>query len=530
MSSIYDVVVIGSGLGGLTAAARLAKYGKRVLVLEQFNRIGGFGQSYKIDGYTFDVAVHGIWYWEEVKKILDELDISLDMVPVRRKDRIVFKEGYEFFATSIPEMKKQITEIVPHEADGIAAYYDDLLSAMYALINVSVKPDSWEARLGFIKYSKLWGMTLEEVIKSKVSDPLAVSMIMGYHDSYLFDYSWFYPAYHLFTTKYLYDAWLPVGGSQPLVDALEKTILDNGGEIRVNSLVTKIDVEGNVAKAVVLDDGTKISALDAVISDADGLLTYEKMIGVEKLTDDMKEELVKWKNKANSLSYYILNIGLDIDVKKEYGVEGDLTVYYPSTDILKMFKTVDAGKLSDDFWLWIVFPSVDDPTLAPEGHTTGILSILCPYNSENYSEVAPDYYFDGFKPVGEKGDAYKRFKQKLAKRLIERADEIYPNLSAHIVVQDLITPMTIERNTLNYKGATLGFMPDPSDKDMSLGFKMKPGIKNFYMTSAWTENGFSSPSVIRTGNLVAGDILGIKTDNIFIDPDHRLERLDGLIL
>ena len=105
MSSIYDVVVIGSGLGGLTAAARLAKYGKRVLVLEQFNRIGGFGQSYKIDGYTFDVAVHGIWYWEEVKKILDELDISLDMVPVRRKDRIVFKEGYEFFATSIPEMK-----------------------------------------------------------------------------------------------------------------------------------------------------------------------------------------------------------------------------------------------------------------------------------------------------------------------------------------------------------------------------------------------------------------------------------------
>jgi len=529
MSNIYDVVVIGSGLGGLTAAARLAKHGKSVIVLEQYNRIGGFGQSYKMNGHTFDVAVHGIWYWEEVRKILDELDIKLDIVPVRRKDRIVFKNGYEFFATSIPEMKEQITALVPHEAEGIASYYDNLLAAMHALTTLSIDPCNFDARREFIKYKNYWGMTLEQVIKSKVKDPMAVSMLMGYHDSYLFNYSWFYPAYHLFTSKFLYDAWLPVGGSQPLVDALEKTILNNGGEIMVNSLVTKIEVEDGVAKGVVLDDGTKISAIDAVVSDADGLLTYEKMIGVENLTGDMKKELAKWKNKANSLSYFILNIGLDIDVKEEYGIEGDLTVYYPSTEILEMFKTIDAGTLPEDFWLWIVFPSVNDPTLAPKGHSTGLLSVLCPYNSENFSEVSNDYCFDGFKPNGDKGETYEQFKLELAKRLIERAEEIYPNLSSHIVVQDMITPMTIERITLNYKGATLGFMPDTSDRDLAVGFKLKSGIKNLYMAGAWAENGFSSPAVISSGNMVAGDILDIKTENLYIDPEHRLERLTKFV-
>ena len=97
------------------------------------------------------------------------------------------------------------------------------------------------------------------------------------------------------------------------------------------------------------------------------------------------------------------------------------------------------------------------------------------------------------------------------------------------MVQDLITPQTIERTTLNYKGATLGFKVDPSDIDMSLGFNRKSEIDKLYMTGAWSENGFSMPSVVNSGNLVAGDILGIKTDNLFINPKHRLERLSQLV-
>lgn len=532
MSKIYDVIVIGSGLGGLTVAAKLAKEGLAVLVLEQYHRIGGFGQSYKVDNYVFDTAVHGIWFWDEIDSFLSELDIHLEVVPVRRKDRILFKEGYEFFATSIPEMKEQISKIVPHEAENISRYYDELLEAQKAMVNISNNSLDWNARIEFAQYRKMWKMTLEEAVKAKIKDPLAVSMVLGYHDSYLYHYGWHYPAYHLFCTKYLYDGFLPKGGSQPLVDAFEQSIVNNGGKIMVEAMVKKIMVEDNTAKGVLLESGDQYYADKAIVSNADAILTFDKMLGGDNLTENMREELYKWKKHVPSLSYYILNVGLDIDVKEVYGLQGDLTIYYPSTNILDTFKTINAGTLPDDFWLWMVFPSVNDSTLAPEGHSVGVLSILVPYNCEHYSHVAKSYSFDGYSAKGEKGEEYEAFKESITRKILERADEVYPGLSSHAVVQDMITPQSIERITLNYQGSTLGVMSEPELNnaprkpfDLSIGFKTQTEINHLYLVGGWTETGFSAPGVIGSGRMVASKILGAKEQGIYIDPKHRLERL-----
>lgn len=529
---IYDVIIIGSGLGGLSAAALLAKRGLSVLVLEQFNRIGGFGQSYSLDGYVFDIAVHAIWFWDEIEKFLDELDIHLDVVPARRKDRILFKEGYEYFCTNIPDMKRQISEIVPEAKDEVAEYYDNLLVAQKALVDIDNDPMNFQCRLEFARHRQLWKKTLEEAVNDTVTNPLARSLIFGYHDSYLFDYGWHYPAYHLYCTKYLYDGFLPVGGSQPLVDALEQCILNNGGKILVSTTVKKIIVEQNRAQGVITDDGNVFLAKKAVISNADAILTLEQMVGREKLSKQSIEELDKWKKNVPSLSYYILNVGLDIDVQKEYGIEGDLTIYYPRTDVMSCFKEIDKGCLPDDFWLWMIFPSVNDKTLAPEGGSVAIFSVLVPYNCEQYSHVSKDYQFDGFRPLGNKGNEYVAFKEKLTEKILARAEEVYPGISQHIVVKDMITPLTIERTTLNHKGSTLGVKTTPTPKnipqkafDFSIGFRMKTEIEGLYLAGGWTETGFSAPGVIGSGRMVAQEILEEPLEGITIDSNHRMEKL-----
>ncbi|MBI9097259.1 MAG: NAD(P)/FAD-dependent oxidoreductase [Spirochaetaceae bacterium] len=503
----YDIIIIGSGLGGLAAAATLSKEGYSVLVLEQYHKLGGFGQSYKINDYIFDTAVHSVWFWEQIDELLKtEFGISLDVVPSRRNDRIIIGDTCEFMATSIPEMADQMKKIIPGESDNIQSYYDELIESQAGFVDWVNNPSDLAAKLRMLKYKDLWRKTLEEAVDSKVRDPLAKSLLYGYHDSYLYDYSWSYPAHHLYLTKYLYDGYQPVGGSQPLVDAFVYASEKYGAEFQTNSLVVKILTEGNEAKGVLLDDGRKIEAGTAVISNADGILTYEKLIGIEKLTSKMKNELKTWKRFAPSLSYYILNVGIDIDVEKVYGLKGDLTVYYPQNEVLKCLKTINAGVLGDDFWLWAVFPSVNDKTLAPPGHSVGVLSVLVPYDIENSSHASGAYNFDGLKAENTKGADYYKFKEVITKRILDRADEIFPGLSKHIVVKDLITPQTIEHTTLNHKGSTLE-------------------IDKLHLVGGWTEDGFSVPSVLTSGREVAFEISGKTGYRISADVNHRMERL-----
>jgi len=530
----YDVIIIGSGLGGLTAAATLAKEGVSVLVLEQYNRLGGFGQSYTKKGYTFDTAVHAIWFWDEISSILEEFGEKLEAVPARTCDRILFKDGTEFNATSIPEMQEQISKLVPNEAAGVAKYYQNLINSQKVLVELLHNPNDWNLKIEFVKYSKLWKSTLEEAVKDCVSTVKAQDLLFGYHDSYLFNYSWNYPAYHLFCTKYLYDGYLPVGGSQPIVDVLVRATQKMGGELRTNAMVKHIIVENNEVKGVEIEGGERIFARKGVISNADALLTYEKMIGYDHLPDDILKNIKKWKNIVPSLSYYILNCGVDIDVKETYGMKGDLTIYYPENNIMEGLKKINMGKLDDDFWLWMVFPTNNDKTLAPPGHSVAIFSILVPYDIANHSEVSEEYDFDGFRPKGNKGDKYYAFKEDLIERILKRADEVYPGISSHITFKDFITPQTIEHLTLNHKGSTLGFKVIPELEktamkgfDMNIGCKIKSSINKLYMASGWAETGFSAPGVICAGREAAFEILGKRGNSIKIDHNHRMKRLSN---
>ncbi|GFZ30864.1 hypothetical protein CSC2_13900 [Clostridium zeae] len=512
----YDCVIVGSGLGGLSAAAYLATHGKSVCVLEQAKNFGGYGQTFVKDGFAFDCAIHSVFSWKFVRSCLKELggNTSLGVVPARRGDHIIFEDG-DYWATTFPYMTKTLQEKFPEEKEAIEKYFGDLVKSMTALLEISSKTDaSKEEILNAVrKYPYLWLNSLEDVMDHYFTSSDVKAYILGTHDAYLYDYAWNYSAYHLFHIKQINQGHAIKGGSRNLVDEFVRIIKINGGELYNSSLVTKIGVENNKATGVVLDDGTEIKANTAVISNADAKLTIEKMIGIENVPKTMLDEFKLWDKSGYSLSYYIVNLGLDIDLHEKYGMEHDLTIYFPSKDIPRVHKDINNNILPEDFWLWMVFPSVNDPTVAPPGCSTAIISMLVPYTMLNETECEKDY-FDGFRQVKDKGEKYYAKKEEVANEMIAMAERVLPELSEHIVVKEVWTPQSFQDATLNHHGATIGFIKLPPTSETKhqmdkLGMPACTDIDSLYMVGHWTEFGLSAGSVINSGRSVAYKILGI---------------------
>jgi phytoene dehydrogenase-like protein len=511
----YDVIVIGSGIGGLTSAAILAKEGKKVLVVEQSDKFGGFGQSMEKNGYVFDYAIHSIMDWGFIKKVLDDLGETLPfgLVSARRGDRIVFPE-HTLLATNIENIVIQLTNFFPEEGDAIKRYFTDLVESMETLLKYNKSRDLSLANKLVIKYPDFWNKSLEEVINIYFKSEKLKSLIFGFHDGYCYDYAWHYSGHHQYKIKYLHEAHAIKNGSRHLVDAFVRAIIKFGGELRNNTLVKRILVRDERACGILLNDGNEIFANEAVISNADARLTYTRMLDKEILPPKMKESLEKWDSSGVSLSYYLVNVGLDIDVKEKYGMEYDLTVYFPSYDLPGVFKNINKGILPDDFWLWAVFPSVNDPTLAPAGHSTAILSTMVPYGIENDTGCNPGY-FDGFRQIEEKGKKYLQKIEEIERRLIERAEEIFPDISKHIKFKETWTPQTFQDFTLNYKGSTMGFKVEPvTSKNKRYlsksGMDIKSQISGLYQVGGWAEFGFSTIAVVQSARFAAYDILNIE--------------------
>lgn len=532
LKSSYDCIVIGSGLGGLTASALLAKEGKSVLLVEQADKYGGYGQSLAKDGFVFDYAIHSIFSWGFMKGLLEELGEKVEhgVVSSRRGDHIVFP-GDDYWATTIDHMKESLSEKFPEEAETICCYFDDLVGSMSLALEFKEKPSMQTAAKLVTKYPKLWESSLEEVLNSYFKSDRLKAFVYGTHDAYLYDYAWHYSAYHLFHIKYINEGHAIKGGSRFLMDAFVRAIHKFGGDTICNTLAKKIIVKEGVACGVQLEDGTVVNAKDAVVSNADARLTLTKMLDFDTLPEGLKRDFKKWDSSGPSLSYYIVNLGLDIDLKKEYGMEYDLTLYFPSYDLPRIHKDINAGFLPDDFWLWMVFPSVNDPTVAPEGCSTAILSILVPYDIENSTGCNPDY-FDGFRAINEKGEKYYLKKEEIAERMIKRAEDVLPGLGKHIVVKETWTPQNFEEFTLNYKGSTMGFrvMP-PNGKDKQymskLGLPIKTELKGLYLAGHWTELGLSTASVVQAGRFAAYDILGKPRPPVAVsNPTDRVVHFD----
>ena len=494
---LFDVTIVGGGVGGLTCGSFLAKNGLKVLLLEKHSRVGGYCNSWERKGFRFDGGAEAILGCGEggyVRRILEGLGVvsDLDFNRILPFEHIITPD-FELSLATLPEFKEGLLKIFPEEEKAIETYFKTVLKIQKAVISIGTgAPSSFFAKLKFalknLTAAKYYKKTFAELLDNCgiTKDKIKLRGLLTTHWAWLGtppSRTWSYMAGIVYLDALMNGLWHVEGGIQKLPDALADSMQKHGGVIRTKTGVEKILVEDGEAKGVKLEDGEKIRS-KYVVSNADTKATFLELVGKEHLEKDFARKI---EEVSQSFSGFIVYLGVEMDIKWKY----PFTALIKEYDAEKMFEKIQKGELVKDF-IAVRIPSLIDPSYAPQGkHTVNILTIQ-PYSYQNAWNTKKG-----------KGEEYKKLKEKITDQLIEEAEDILPGLSDHIIVKDAATPITFERYTGNSEGGWYGPLPD--EKGFPILSEETP-ISNLFL-AGHNAGGGGVPSVIISGWRTATSIL-----------------------
>ncbi len=475
----YDVIIIGGGLGGLTAGAKLSKEGKKVLLLEQHDRPGGCATTFKRKDFTLEVGLHemdGLHPRDVKNKLFQDLGIfdRVEFLEVPEFYRFI-NERYDVVIPHEPEEAKVILKaLFPGEKEGIDSYYHHVLNAKKIMVEQRGQPD------------KSVGEFMDEVI---TNDDLKLILLgnLGYFHDDPYTLSWLY---YLNAQGSYYGgrANFIKGGSQKLSDALMDIIEENGGVVLLKKLVTSIDYEGKTPVGVTYKDskgknrGTySDKALEIVVNSA-----------VPNLADTLLSKpdgkILSEQIRQNQIAASLLTVYYGFSKPlKEVGNKNYSTFIYDASvrsqaDIL----TNNHSDFSTRSFTFVDYSQVDSE-LAPEGKSVG--AVCC-----------TDYPSDW---EGLTRMEYNRMKEDVADTITDRCEKIIPGFRDAVEYVEVATSLSVKRFTLNPEGSVYGFAQHPGKSTAYLSALPE----NIHIASAWGKFGGGFSGAIISGYMTAVDLL-----------------------
>lgn len=483
----YDAIVIGSGLGGMTTAALMAKAGKKVLVLERHYTAGGFTHSFKRRGYEWDVGVH---YIGEVHKPNSALRRVFDLITDGNLkwakmddvyDKIVIGDKQYNFVAGAANFRDELLKSFPNGRTQIDAYLQHIRAATRSLpahfgrryLPSLLQPLA--ANLGSDYFSR----TTKSVMADFIQDPQLAGVLCGQWGDYGSPPAQSSFAMHAVVAQhYLGGGNFPIGGASQIARHIEPVIARAGGRVVVSAEVEQIMVEGDRAIGVRMANGDEILS-HQVISAAGLHNTYGKL-----MPDEVGTRL-KLRDGLSSTKPSVAHLGLYIGLHgtaKDLGLEqANMWIYqnYDHDASLAKFMATPrvnartAAKL--DFPLnYISFPSSKDPEW--NSHYPGKSTI-------DVISLAPFDWFKKWadKPWKNRGADYDAFKASLSERLLADVYKHVPQARGKVDYFELSTPLSTAHFNNYAQGQVYGLEHTP-ERFAQSWVKPHTPIKGLYLT------------------------------------------------
>jgi len=478
-------VVIGSGIGGLAAAIRLAARGYRVTILEKLDAPGGRAYVHKRDGFSFDAGptiITAPFLLEELwalcgRRFEDDVDLRL-MDPFYR---IRFDDGRVFdYSGDAEKVKAQIAEYSPADVEG----YDRFMAMSEKVFKVGFEDlahvpfSSWTDMLKIApqmallqSYRTVYGM-----VSKYIKDPY-IRQVLSFHPLLIggnpFTVTSIYVLISFLERKWgVHSA---MGGTGAVVNGLVSLVEGQGTEIRYKSEVERILVNNGKATGVRLASGEEIPA-HVVISDVDPATTYGKMMAEQprKRWTDKKIE-----RSAFSTGLFVWYFG----TKRQYpDVKHHTILLGPRYKglIQDIFKN---KKLAEDFSLYLYRPTATDPSLAPEGCDT-------------FYVLAPVPHLESGTDWEAQAEPYRA---RIARYLSET---VLPGLEDQIATSLVTTPLDFKHRLNSHLGAGFSFEPTLIQSAWFRPHNESEEVDGLYLVGAGTHPGAGVPGVISSARVL----------------------------
>ncbi len=489
------VIIIGSGIGGLGAAALLAKTGYEVTVIEKNNTLGGRANLFEAEGYKFDMGPS--WYlmpdvFEHYFKLLDE-DISahLDLVKLSPSYRVFFSNDTELPIVDIhSDLEKDLAlfeKLEPGVTPKIRAYlkrsgeqYEMAKNTfMYRNLGFSLDFLKWKVIKKGIELNPF--QTMESYL-NKWFESDRLKKILEYTLVFLGSDPAKTPAmYNIMNAiDFNMGVYYPKGGIYEIIKALVDINKKHGTQFITNAPVSKISVKNKKANGVVLDNGDTHTA-DIIISNADLWFTETHLL--EKRYQTYPERY--WEKAVLSPSAFIMYLGLDrkLDILSHHNLRF-------GEDWKQNFKELfDTPQLPEDPSYYICKPTATDPELSPPG--TDNLFVLVPI------------------PPGLKlSDAdMSHYRQKVLNLI--KDDLKLPEIEDYIVYEKSYWGDDFKNDYNAYKGTALG-LAHTLKQTLRRPLNYSKKVKNLYYVGAGTSPGIGMPICLISAELVYKRIQNIK--------------------
>jgi phytoene dehydrogenase-like protein len=479
MSTPWDVVVIGSGAGGLAAAVTTANEGRSTLVLEAAADLGGMLNPFRRKGYNFDVGLHYVGQagpGQPFRRLLDRM--GLDGLRFRENDpdcidRYVF-DGYENrLVKGIDRWIDGLCRDFPREEKAIRGF-SRLMQAADAVRRTAMRgrPGARDA-LAMVQHPIELTRLLRETLKTTLDrwfvDPNLKAVFAGPGGDIGVPPSRASAFISIMVLlHYLSGSYFPEGGGGGLRDALVARAREKGAELRTRAVVERISRSAD--GWVVRSGGEEIRAR-MVISNADALATLAM---IEGATVDRHTSGVAARARP-SLGAVCVFAGVDMDVAAA-GMGSGNAWHYGTSDIDGLYAPLYEGRLPERTAFFLAAPTLKDPGggHAPPGkHVVQVIAFAPPEPFREWWNA----------PVMRRGAAYQGLKQELADRLLDGAERYIPGLRGAIEVLEVGTPPT----AAHYVRARDGGIYGPEHAPDLVGprrFRTTTGIPGLYLAGA----------------------------------------------